>query len=426
VNIRDLRPDPKNLNRGTARGKEAVLSSIEAYGLGRAIVVDRDDQIIAGHTTAACAEAAGLDDAVVVETTGDQLVIVRRTDLSLSADDGRARGLGIADNRSSELGLNWDLKALGEQLKAVAVPTALFGDRELAAILSGVTEARQAAVEHAKHHAYSPPVAPMEETPLEYDERPQEGVARVQSGDLWQCAEHRLLCGDATSEKQVARLLVDEKPRLLITDPPYGVEYEPEWRDQAAAEGLIHSGAKRRGAVENDGAFNWAGAFALAPSAVAYVWHAGQSTVAAYQTLLEAGFLLRSQIVWVKDSFAISRGHYHWQHECCAYAVKNGETADWIGDRSQSTVWRMARRGTGELQTDHGTQKPVDCMRRPIHNHEGDVYDPFVGSGTTLLAAHLEGRRCFAMEISPRYCDMVLRRFESLTGETATLLDRRG
>jgi DNA modification methylase len=129
----------------------------------------------------------------------------------------------------------------------------------------------------------------------------------------------------------------------------------------------------------------------------------------------------RTQIIWRKPRFVISRGHYHWQHEPAWYAVRPGGSAKWRGDRSQSTVWDIAQRDdTGE--TKHGTQKPVECMRRPIRHHGGkgdDVYDPFVGSGTTIIAAEQLGRRCFAMEISPGYCDVVVQRWEQFTGKNA-------
>ena len=116
--------------------------------------------------------------------------------------------------------------------------------------------------------------------------------------------------------------------------------------------------------------------------------------------------------MWVKEHFAISRGHYHWEHVPCWYAVRDG-SAEWQGGRDQSTVWEVEAGtlfGTEEADTDHSTQKPVECHARPIRNHEGDVYEPFCGSGTGIIAAEQEGRTCYAMEIDPAYCAVILER----------------
>src|SRR5439155_1698540 len=153
----------------------------------------------------------------------------------------------------------------------------------------------------------------------------------------------------------------------------------------------------------------------LFPGDVAYVWHASLHTGEVQRSLLSAGFLPRSNLIWSKPHFAISQGHYHWQHEPCWYAVREGRTARWAGDRSQTTVWDIPLRDDA-FESDHGTQKPVECMARPIRNHgeAGDVvYDPFLGSGTTLIAAHRLGRVCHGCELEPRYADVILRRAEA-------------
>ena len=135
-------------------------------------------------------------------------------------------------------------------------------------------------------------------------------------------------------------------------------------------------------------------------------------------SLEAAGFEIRAQIVWAKDRMALSRGDYHWQHEPCWYAVKRGGKGHRTDDRTQSTLWQIPARdddGHG-----HGTQKPVECMERPLRNHEGDaVFEPFAGSGTTLIAAERLGRRCFAMEIEPRYVDVIVQRWQEFTGKRA-------
>ena len=189
------------------------------------------------------------------------------------------------------------------------------------------------------------------------------------------------------------------KPHLMVTDPPYGVNYDPAWRNQ---RGLNHSDRKS-GRVENDDRADWREAWALFPGDVAYVWHAGWFTSTVQASLEASGFEIRAQIIWAKDRFALSRGHYHWQHEPCWYAVRG--TAHWKGDRSQSTLWSIPSRedrGHG-----HGTQKPVECMRRPMLNNSSPgqaVYEPFCGSGTTIIAAETTGAICHAHRDQPRLC----------------------
>ncbi len=207
------------------------------------------------------------------------------------------------------------------------------------------------------------------------------------------------------------------QPHLMVTDPPYGVEYDPTWR---AAAG-VNKNKQRLGKVANDNRADWRDAWALFPGSVAYVWHAGRYASTVQDSLTAAGFDVRSQIIWAKDRFALSRGHYHWQHEPCWYAVRNGP-ANWVGDRKQSTLWNIpAREGKG---FEHGTQKPVECMRRPIENNSSAgqaVYEPFSGSGTTIIAAEISGRSCHAIELLSQYVDVAIERWEAFTGEQARL-----
>jgi len=255
----------------------------------------------------------------------------------------------------------------------------------------------------------------------EFDPTPDEGPTRCQSGDLWLIGgKHRLLCGDSTNAADVARLFDGAKPDLMITDPPYGVDYDANWRNEAAEKGLIAHAARRVGLVENDTRVDWADAYRLFPGSVVYCWHAGRHASEVQVSIEDAGFEIRSQIIWAKSRFAISRGHYHWQHEPCWYAVRKGATASWIGDRSQTTLWSINL--DKNVDGGHSTQKPLECMAKPIGNHEGDVYDPFTGSGTTLIAAHRHNRTAYCMELAPRYADVILRRAEA-EGLTVERLD---
>jgi DNA modification methylase len=158
----------------------------------------------------------------------------------------------------------------------------------------------------------------------------------------------------------------------------------------------------------------------LFPGSVAYVWHAGRHASTVQESLEATGFEVRSQIIWAKDRFALSRGHYHWQHEPCWYAVRG--SAAWHGDRKQSTLWQIAARD--DAGHGHGTQKPVECMKRPIENNSSPgqaVYEPFSGSGTTIIAAEITGRSCHAIELMPQYVDVAVERWQAFTGETAKL-----
>lgn len=243
-------------------------------------------------------------------------------------------------------------------------------------------------------------------------EPPQDPVC--QPGDLWKLGEHRLFCGDCTDEVAVRRLLGDVEPFLMVTDPPYGVDYDPEWR---ADSGLNAKEGPAHGLVENDDREDWQEAWALFPGDIAYIWHASGKASEVLASLRAQGFELRTQIIWNKSTFAISRSHYHHKHEPCFYVHKPGTSAKWIGGHDQTTVWDIPKNAKND--TGHSTQKPVECMRRPMLNHSSDgqpIYDPFLGSGTTITAAESIGQRCYGLEISPAYCDVIIERWKKLTG----------
>ena len=251
----------------------------------------------------------------------------------------------------------------------------------------------------------------------EFDTTPDDGPTTVQAGEVWALGRHRLMCGDSTKADDVARLMDGAKPNLMITDPPYGVDYEPNWRNEAADKGLISHAASRVGVVTNDDNADWRAAYALFTGDVAYVWYADRMASVSPSWLTDAGFEIRNQIIWAQSRFAISRGHYNAKHEPCLYAVRKGATANWIGDHSQTTLWDINL--DKNVDGGHSTQKPLECMARPMRNHAGDVYDPFLGSGTTLIAAQRLNRVCYGMEIEPKYCDVIIKRYQAETGEDA-------
>jgi DNA modification methylase len=257
-------------------------------------------------------------------------------------------------------------------------------------------------------------------------------------GDLWQLGEHRVLCGDATDAGDVARLLEERRPGLMITDPPYGIELDSEWRDRAGLNGAgpaEPSYMKHRTeghtetSISGDTRADWSEAFALVASLeAAYVWHASKYTREVLDGLLRIGFLHHQQLIWDKGRTVLTRTLYWFQHEPCWFVRK--KNAPWYGTPGEnSTVWcipspKFIMGGSQEEKFDHPTQKPVELMRRPILNHtrRGElVYEPFLGSGTTLAAAELTERICCGMEIDPKYVDVDILRWQKLTGKHAIL-----
>jgi DNA modification methylase len=243
-------------------------------------------------------------------------------------------------------------------------------------------------------------------------------------GDVWELGDHRVGCGDSTNAPYVAQVLAGAQPQLMIADPPYGVSYDPSWRGR---RNLSSGGRLAQGTVLNDDRADWREAYALFSGDVAYIWHGALYSDVVADGLASCGFLLRAQIIWVKQHFPLSRGDYHWKHETCWYAVRDGKTSHWRGDRKQTTVWEFPNNNPfGNQQREeswgHGTQKPIESMRRPIVNNSRPgqvVYDPFLGSGTSLIAAEMTGRICYGLELSPAYVDVIVRRWEAFTGRSA-------
>lgn len=252
------------------------------------------------------------------------------------------------------------------------------------------------------------------------------GEAITQLGDRWRCGQHLILCGDCTEQDAVQLVVGTAKPVLMVTDPPYGVRYDPTWRERA---GLGHQ--RQVGTIPNDTQVDWSRAWQLFDGDVAYVWHAGVHAGEVAASLESVGLRIRAQIIWAKQHFALGRGDFHWQHEPCWYAVREGKHSRWCGDRTQSTLWQVPNLNPfggsrDESATGHGAQKPIELMRRPILNNtvRGEiVYDPFLGSGTTLIAAESTERICYGLEIDPGYVDVIVKRWQQWTGKRAVLED---
>jgi len=407
-----LKPYERNPRLHSAEQVEQIGRSLVRFGWTFPVLIDEDDGVIAGHGRIEAAKLVwsrgetirGLDGVEIAP--GNVPVIVAR-----GWTDEMKRAYVIADNKLA-LNSDWDLDLLRFEIEALQgiefdIEILGFGEGELGSILN--------------------PPSMGQVDPEDAPEPPETPTSRL--GDVWLLGKHRIICGDSTDAETVTALLAGASPHLMVTDPPYGVEYNPLWRDES---GINRFGAAvARGKVENDDKADWTETWALFPGDVAYVWHGGLHAGTVADNLMAAGFNLRAQIIWRKPSMVLSRGDYHWQHEPCWYAVRKSGKGHWGGDRKQTTIWDIAGvnpvggGGKGiDKKVGHGTQKPVECMKRPIENNSkpGDaVYDPFSGSGTTIIAAEMTGRLCYAIELNPAYVDVAVRRWEAFTGQTARL-----
>jgi DNA modification methylase len=388
--IADLTPYARNSRTHSEAQVAQIAASITEFGFTNPVLVDAEGGIIAGHGRVLAAQSLGLETVPVLVL--DHL------------SEAQRRAYVIADNKLA-LNAGWDDDALRAEIEELArggygLDLIGFDTDELEALLN--------------------PPSTSHADPDEVPEPPAIPVTRP--GDVWMMDKHRIICGDSTDAETVAALLAGAKPHLMVTDPPYGVAYDPKWRNRVRRKDGSLVGARATGEVLNDTQDDWGGAWALFPGNVAYVWHGSLHTVVVAESLVDCGFDLRANIIWAKNQMLIGRGDYHWKHEPCWYAVRSGKTGQWQGDRTQTTVWNIDKPRKSE--TGHSTQKPIECMKRPIENNSkpGDaVYEPFSGSGTTIIAAEMTGRRCFAIELSPAYVDVAVKRWEDFAGRVATL-----
>jgi len=248
---------------------------------------------------------------------------------------------------------------------------------------------------------------------------------KVVRGEVYILGKHRLMCGDSTAITDVDRLMDGEKPLLMVTDPPYGVKLDQSWRDTALGDKALGKG--NANLVSNDDRADWYDVWAICNAQIAYIWHASAFTDVVMDSLRRAGFDVKQQIIWNKSVMVMGRQAYHWKHEPCWYAVRKGCDQNWVGDRKQVTVWDAAppthiMSGSKEDKTDHPTQKPILVYEIPIENHtrRGDLlYEPFSGSGSAFVAAEKLSRRVFGMELDPKYCGIILDRWQKYTGKKA-------
>jgi site-specific DNA-methyltransferase (adenine-specific) len=389
-----LIPDPRNARTHDARNLALIADALRDVGAARSIVVDETGTILAGNATVAAAGQAGLARVRIVETDGTELIAVRRTGLS----PAQKQRLALYDNRAAELA-DWDIDVLSSLADEVDLST-LWDRDELADLLGQ---------EPPGSFAGDPDAVP---------ELPPDPV--TQPGDLWHLGPHHLLCGDATHPDDLDRLLAGQHASCLWTDPPYGVSYVGKTADALTlANDDAGIGALLDAALGTVAPH-------LLPGAAFYLAHpAGPLATIFAQVVAALGWSVRQTLVWVKDRFVLGRSDYHYRHEPILFGYLPGPGrrgrggTGWHGDHAQDSVFELPR---PTASPDHPTTKPVGLVTAMLANstRRGDlVLDPFGGSGTTLIACEELGRSCRVLELDPRYCDVVVRRWEARTGGTA-------
>ena len=377
--IEDLTLDPRNARTHSQKNLDAIATSLTKFGQRKPIVITGDGVVLAGNGTLEAAKSLKWDYIDVSVTPADW-------------DLDTARAYALADNRTAELA-EWDEAVLAQQL--LELHDADFDIEALGFEMPQVIEPE----------------------PLDEDEMPLEPEPKVKHGDLWKLGEHLLICGDATEVGAYERLLGDDQVDLVWTDPPYGVSYvgqggmtiENDNLDIGALEEFLRQGFNAMFTYTKPGAC-W---YVAAPSG---------NLFQAFSIPLSELEVWRHTLVWVKDALVMGRADYHYRHESIFYGWTPGAAHQEPPDRKQDSVWEVPRPRSNK---EHPTMKPIELITRAINNSSRAndlVLDPFAGSGSTLIAADQTRRRARVMEIDPKYCDVIIARWERITGGKAELL----
>lgn len=390
-----LQMDAANLNRGTERGRAMVRQSLDRLGAGRSIVLDARGQVIAGNKTLEAARELGMERLLVVETEGETLVAVKRRDLDL-AQGGKARELSLADNRSSEVGLEWDAAAIAAQLEGGLDLSAYFSGEELQDLLASLA-APGGLVAGADPDAL--PVAV---------------PSRCHPGDLWECGRHRLLCGDSTRPEDLARLLDGEAADLCITSPPYNLgsdhhtdrkrtqAYPDEVPEEVYQAGQVALLELLRDFVRGDCFYQHKNRIK------------GGRWVTPVSWLDRGSWRLVQEVVWINGGPNMDPCRFYPQTERVYWLTHEGSMTRLNNVEHLTDWWHIPPVGSAGV---HTRAFPVELPRRLLTaTAAAAVIDPYAGSGTTLMAAQLTGARAFLCEQQPHYCDIALARFEQTTG----------
>lgn len=385
THLGDLRPDPQNARRHNPRNIGQIERSLQQYGAARSIVIDEDNQIIAGHGVVEAAAQAGIERVQVVDADGETVIAVRRSGLTKK----QKADLAIADNRASDLS-EWDADVLAS-LKDEIDLSQFFHDNELAELLG--------------------PLEPPEDPGPQLDRAEELRVKwGVESGQLWALGEHRLICGDCTDPAVVAQVMGGEKADGVWTDPPYGIEYsggrtqtinrDPSRKVDWDSDNLSMFTKTILDIGAND---TW---MCVSPVNLSPVFIAS-----------EGARNVSAIIVWNKGQPGLG---WQWVRRQCEFVLFYTKREKKKTDDSEFDYWDIPT----DPKTDylHSTQKPVALVERSLRFSPGDVWlDPFCGSGTTVVACERLGRQCRAIEISPAYCAVNLERWSQMSGKTPRL-----
>jgi DNA modification methylase len=392
VDIDSLVLNPKNNNKHPKEQIERLAKLIQYQGFRNPVVVSkRTGFVLAGHGRIEAAKLAGLKEVPAMFQDFDNEA---QEYAYLTSDNAIAAwaelDLSAVNTEMLDLGPDFDIDLLG--------------------IKDFVIE-------------------PIEKFEPQSDEDAVPDVVHpiTRKGDIWILGNHRLMCGDSTMIDDVEKLINGLNPNLMVTDPPYGVKLDQSWRDKAMGEKSMGKGNSN--IVENDERADWYDAWVLFPGNIAYIWHASSFTDVVMDSLRRANFEIKQQIIWNKNILVMGRSYYHRKHEPCWYAVKKGADHNWLGDRKQVTVWDGAipnhiMSGSKEDKTEHPTQKPLMVYEIPINNQTKPndyLYEPFGGSGSCVIACEKNNRRSLTMELSEKYCDIIVNRWQNYTGKKATL-----
>ena len=379
--ISEIKPYEKNPRRNE-KAIDLVANSIKEFGFKQPIVIDDNNVIVCGHTRFQAPKKLGLKEVPCVVAD----------DLS----DEQIKAYRLADNKVAEAS-EWDFDLLSDELdEIIGIDMEDFGflDVDLSEDEEDVSED-------------------------DYEiQVPKEPKAKI--GDIYQLGKHRLMCGDSTKQEDVSRLMNGQKADMLLTDPPYNVDYQGKTKDALKIENDKMCNDKFREFLV--GAFSCANE-CMKPGAVFYIWHADSEGYNFRGACLDVGWKVRQCLIWNKSSMVMGRQDYHWKHEPCLYGWKDGAGHLWASDRKQTTVLNFDK---PSRNAEHPTMKPVLLFDYQIKNNtkkEDIVLDLFCGSGTTIIACEQNGRIAYSMEYDPKYVDVIIERWETLTGEKAVLVD---
>lgn len=376
----NIKFDEKNYRLHDEKNKAVIKKSVDELGAGRSILIDKDGKIIAGNGVF---EQWGARPVKVIETDGSELVVVKRKDLS--SNDPKRQQLAFADNHSSDLSewnkelllADWDeLKLDGWDIE-LNIPNEDYKD--------------------------------VEEDDYEI---PEEIVTDIKLGDLFTFEKdgveyHRLICGDSTKRETFEVLMGGQQGDMVVTDPPYNVDYTGGTKDALKIQNDKMSDEEFYKFLFDF--YTSMGEFIKSGGAW-YVWHADSEGANFRQAMKDAGIMVKQCLIWVKNSLVMGRQDYQWQHEPCLYGWKDGAAHKWYGDRKQTTVLEFDR---PTRNAEHPTMKPVPLIAYQINNSskQGDiVVDGFAGSGTTMIAADQLNRKAYVVEYDPKYCQVIVDR----------------